>query len=222
MRNRMDNESEYGDAIFRVQDQEVTTYVATRRGRGIRCGRGKRRIATATTTWAARADERGGSSGMWRSNAGATVGGCCQSGTLRRRAGGWSPEDSVESAAMWRRRGVVGVACNVAKGQCRWQRQLGSYRRTMLGGEGTQQIEGAGGYISEGKEWLAILAKVGSGRWLSPCGCYSMTHPSNEGVQQRAQAAEEIRSGGRKQRSSRRQSYIVGRVERSNVRPGNW
>ncbi|RWW67001.1 hypothetical protein BHE74_00025583 [Ensete ventricosum] len=86
----------------------------------IRCGRGKRRIATATTTWAARADERGGNSGMWRSNAGATVGGYCQSGTLRRRAGGWSPEDTVESTAMWRRRGVVGVACDVAKGQRQW------------------------------------------------------------------------------------------------------
>ncbi|RWV87357.1 hypothetical protein GW17_00050660 [Ensete ventricosum] len=143
----LDNESEYGDAIFRVQDQEVTTYrlqtlyenidvvakdglrpgAISRAGprrleeaAAIRCGRGKRRIATATTTWAARADERGGNSGMWRSNAGATVGGYCQSGTLRRRAGGWSPEDTVESTAMWRRRGVVGVACDVAKGQRQW------------------------------------------------------------------------------------------------------
>ncbi|RWW02734.1 hypothetical protein GW17_00034162 [Ensete ventricosum] len=144
------------------------------------------------------------------------VSGCYQSGTLRHRARGWSPKDSMESVVTWRRRGAGGVALAMlqegsAGGRGDWATTGGRYR------EGTQQIAGARDYISEGKERLAVLTEAGSGRRLSPCGCCIMTHPSKEGVQQRAQAAEEIRSGGRKHRSSRHRSDVTGGVESSSM-----
>ncbi|RZR93268.1 hypothetical protein BHM03_00021731 [Ensete ventricosum] len=109
------------------------------------------------------------------------VSGCYQSGTLRHRARGWSPKDSMESVVTWRRRGAGGVALAMlqegsAGGRGDWATTGGHYR------EGTQQIAGARDYISEGKERLAVLTEAGSGRRLSPCGCCIMTHPSREGV----------------------------------------
>ncbi|RRT44818.1 hypothetical protein B296_00026206 [Ensete ventricosum] len=46
-----------------------------RRVATIKCGRGKRKTTATTATWATGANKSGNSSGMWRSNAGATVGG---------------------------------------------------------------------------------------------------------------------------------------------------
>ncbi|RRT74488.1 hypothetical protein B296_00009785 [Ensete ventricosum] len=94
---------------------------------------------------------------------------------------GWSPKDSMESVATWRRRGVGGVALAMLQegsvgGRGDWATIGGRYR------EGTQQIAGARDYISKGKERLVVLTEAGSGRRLSPCGCYIMTHPSKEGV----------------------------------------
>ncbi|RWV82378.1 hypothetical protein GW17_00056124 [Ensete ventricosum] len=107
----------------------------------------------------------------------AAADGCCQSGTLQRRVGGWSPEDSTESAATQRRRGASGVALVVlqegsAGGKDGWAAierhcwegtQSSRHRSDAAGGVESSNV-GPSNWQRHGYDWEVAAGSLLGGR----------------------------------------------------------